>query len=123
MKFCWTTLMVEDLDKSLKFYTEIVGLSVNRRFKPNAHMEIAFLGNAPTELELIQEARANKSEAKGISIGFMIDGQLEQVIERLSENGYKCEGEIQQPNPNIRFVYVKDPDGFSVQFVETVQGN
>ncbi|MDD5601014.1 MAG: VOC family protein, partial [Actinomycetota bacterium] len=33
MKFCWTTIMVNDLEESLKFYQEIIGLPVNRRFK------------------------------------------------------------------------------------------
>ena len=45
MKFCWTTIRVNNLEKSLKFYQEIVGLMVDRRFKAGQDLEIAFLGD------------------------------------------------------------------------------
>jgi len=118
MEFCWTTLVVKDLDKSLCFYTELVGLTLNRRFKPNEHMELAFLGNSPTELELIQDSTAEQSVAKGISIGFFIDDKLEKIMEKLKAEGFTEQSEIYSPNPAMRFAYVKDPDGFTVQFVE-----
>jgi len=94
MEFCWTTLVVKDLDKSLCFYTELVGLTLNRRFKPNEHMELAFLGNSPTELELIQDSTAEQSVAKGISIGFFIDDKLEKIMEKLKAEGFVNSGFI-----------------------------
>lgn len=121
MKFCWTTLHVKDLEVSLKFYTEIVGLKVNRRFKPNEMMELAFLGEAPTELELIHGPEAPGVQTSDISIGFMIEGTLEEVMETLKANGYTEISEIHAPNPVMRFFYVKDPDGFSVQFIEDMR--
>jgi len=118
MKFCWTTLSVKDLEKSIKFYTEIVGLPLNRRFKANTDMELAFLGEGTTELELIHDEKSEDAFAKGISIGFTIEGTLEEVIERLNEEGFSEQSAIHSPNPVMRFVYVKDPDGFTVQFIE-----
>jgi len=118
MKFCWTTLHVKNLDASIKFYTELVGLSLNRRFKPNDHMELAFLGSEPTELELIEDTQAPKQPVDGISIGFLVDGKLEPLMTTLKEHGFTQLSEIFTPNPVMRFFYVKDPDGFSVQFVE-----
>lgn len=32
MKFCWTTIRVKNLEESLKFYQEIVGLKLDKRF-------------------------------------------------------------------------------------------
>lgn len=32
MKFCWSTITVENLEESLKFYNDILGLNMNRRF-------------------------------------------------------------------------------------------
>lgn len=121
MDFCWTTLIVKDLEVSIKFYREMVGLTLNRRFKPNDQMELAFLGKAPTEIELIQQADGEPSQAKGISIGFIIDGKLEDLMEKLTIEGYTEQSEIHSPNPAMRFVYVKDPDGFTVQFVEDLR--
>ena len=33
MKFCWCTIMVKDMEESLKFYKEIVGLDVTEDFR------------------------------------------------------------------------------------------
>lgn len=118
MKFCWTTLTVKDLDASINFYKEFVGLDVNRRFKPNETMELAFLGSEPTELELIWDSLAPASVSEGISMGFMVEGKLEDVMEKLKAKGFTNQSEIHSPNPVMRFFFVKDPDGFSVQFVE-----
>ena len=43
MKFCWSTLMVSNMDESIKFYKEIVGLEVNQRIKAGPGVELAFL--------------------------------------------------------------------------------
>ncbi|MGO1372333.1 MAG: VOC family protein, partial [Senegalia sp. (in: firmicutes)] len=53
MKFCWSTLNVNNMEESLKFYEEIVGLKVDRRFNAGANTEIAFLGDGETKIELI----------------------------------------------------------------------
>ena len=52
MKFCWSTLTVNNLEESLKFYQEIIGLPIDRRFKAGPGVEIAFLGDGETKLEL-----------------------------------------------------------------------
>jgi lactoylglutathione lyase len=43
MKFCWSTLKVKNLEESLKFYHEIVGLKTNKRFNAGPGRKIAFL--------------------------------------------------------------------------------
>ncbi len=53
MKFCWSTLKVKNLEESLKFYQEIVGLKINKRFNAGPGREIAFLGDGETKIELI----------------------------------------------------------------------
>ena len=55
MKFCWTTLSVNNMEESLKFYHEIIGLPVDRRFKMGPEAEIAFLGDGETKLELMYD--------------------------------------------------------------------
>lgn len=121
MKFVWTTLHVKNLEKSLAFYQGIVGLSLNRRFKPNDHMELAFLGEGSTELELIEDSEAPSQAVEGISIGFIQKDSLESLRETLREKGFTDQSEIIAPNPMMRFFYVKDPDGFRVQFIEDLR--
>ena len=118
MKFCHVTLTVQNLEASLKFYEETVGLSLKRRFQAGPDAEIAFVGGGETEVELIcGNAPVRSDEAGGgISIGFLTDS-LEKVIAALRENGYETDGKILSPNPTTHFVYAKDPDGYKIQFM------
>ena len=43
MQYCWTTIMVRDLERSIAFYRDIIGLPVNLRFDAGPSGEIAFL--------------------------------------------------------------------------------
>ena len=119
MNFAWTTLHVRDLEASLKFYQEIVGLPLKRRFSPNGTVELAFLGNdGESELELYYKPGDVTIICQGISIGFMCQVKLEDLLEKVKEQGYAVVSSIESPNPFMRFVHVSDPDGYQVQLIE-----
>ncbi|MCL4377597.1 MAG: VOC family protein [Actinobacteria bacterium] len=120
MKFCWVTIVVNNLEESLKFYREIIGLPINRRFKAKPEIEIAFLGNGETKLELMT-SKANRKVKMGqdISIGFEVKS-VDKIIVDFKERGIKIHSGPFQPNPNIKFFYVLDPDGLKVQLVESI---
>ncbi len=118
MKFLWVTLSVSNMEESLKFYQEIVGLPVTRRFSSEGSGDIAFLGDGETKLELI--AYPNKTEnhyGKEMSIGFEVES-VEKKIQFIHEKGLAVESGPFEPNPHVRFFFVKDPNGITVQFVE-----
>ena len=119
MKFCHVTLSVKDLDASVRFYQEIAGLEIIRRFPAGPDRDIAFLGSGDTEVELISGASGNNRDSgKGISLGF-IAASLEDTIALLREKGYETDGNIVSPNPNTSFFFARDPDGYNVQFVKS----
>lgn len=119
MKFCWSTLMVKNMEESLKFYKEIVGLEVNRRFNAGLGVEIAFLGDGETKIELIcNEASNEVNFGQGISLGFEVDS-LDEMMALVEEKGIDISGPF-QPNPHIKFFYVLDPNGLKIQFVENI---
>jgi len=71
-------VMVKDLDTSIRFYTEIVGLEVKSRFThTNGVLQLAFLGAAgsdQTEIELIQGYNDQlPAEGKVHHIAFTVD--------------------------------------------------
>ena len=120
MKFCWSTIRVNNLEESLNFYQKIVGLKLNRRFKTDNNTEIAFLGNGETKLELIDSSENNKvNYGEDISLGFEVNS-LEDKMNQLKENSVDIESGPIQPNPNIKFFFVKDPNGLRIQFVENI---
>lgn len=120
MKFCWTTLRVRNMEESLKFYQNIVGLEVNRRFKTGPEVEIAFLGDGETKIELIcNAARKEANFGQDISLGFETDS-ADKMMEYVKENGAAIYSGPFHPNPHIKFFYVLDPDGLKIQFVENL---
>jgi lactoylglutathione lyase len=121
MKFCWITINVRDFEKSLEFYTKVVGLSVDRMMNPSPKMKIAFLGSGETKVELIHdEASGSRSYGKDVSIGFEVNS-IDAFMGVLREKGIELESGPHQPNPMIKFIYVLDPNGFRVQFVENTR--
>lgn len=120
MKFCWSTLLVKNLEESLKFYTEIVGLNVSRRFKAGAGVEIAFVGDGKTKIELLyNEASKEASFGDGISLGFEVKS-VDEMMAFVKEKSIEIQGGPFQPNPHTRFFYVLDPNGLRIQFVENI---
>jgi len=122
MKFCWVTINVKDMEKSLHFYQEIVGLNINMKMKPNSDMEIIFLGSGEgTQIELIYNKKVTDiAIGKDISLGFVVDS-IEHISEVLRKNNIPIHSGPFQPNPSIRFIFILDPNGVKIQFVENIK--
>ena len=119
MKYLWTTMQVKDLEKSIAFYEEVVGLELDNRFPAGPGSEIAFMRSPGTEtkIELLCRADfAGRNEDIALSLGFATDN-LDHKMEELKEKGYAV-SDVVSPNPKTRFFFVKDPDGIDIQFVE-----
>ncbi|WP_312651851.1 VOC family protein [Proteiniclasticum sp.] len=118
MKFIWSTLKVGNMNESIVFYENILGLKTVQRFQAGPDMEIAFLGEGETQIELIQEKNREKVEiGHDISWGFQVDS-LKVMMDVLEENGISVHSGPFMPNPFTRFIYILDPDGMKIQLVE-----
>jgi len=119
MNFCWVTINVANMERSLGFYQNLFGLKVQRKMTPGPGMELAFLGDgAGTEVELIQDLRTPEpTHGKDISLGFEV-ADLDAFVATLAKAGLALHSGPFQPNPKIRFAFVLDPDGVKVQLVQ-----
>lgn len=118
MKFLWTTLLVNNMDESLKFYEEIVGLKLDKRFQAGPGMEISFLGQGETKVELICNENLKKLDAGNrVTLGFKVDS-LDEKINFIKERGIKIITGPLQPNPSIKYFIIQDPNGVKIQFAE-----
>ncbi len=115
MGFCWCTVHVKDIDASIRFYEDIVGIHVVRRFPGGKDSEIAFLGDGETKLELI--GGAGGFSGGGISIGFTVEN-LDEKLAFVQQKDIAIHSGPFSPNPATRFFFVQDPDGLLVQFVQ-----
>ncbi len=120
MKFCWTTIIVKNMEESIQFYQDIVGLKINRRLNAGPGVEITFLGDGGTEIELMTPAQErNLNYGTDISLGFVVDS-VDRSMAELKEKGITIVGGPFSPNPHVKFFYVLDPNGVKVQFVENL---
>ncbi len=118
MKFLWTTILVKNMEETLKFYQEIAGLKLDRRFNAGPGMEICFLGEGETKLEVIcNEKFKNIDAGNAVTLGFKVDS-LDEMIKFVNEKGIEIKTGPVQPNPNIKYFIVQDPNGIKVQFAE-----
>ena len=121
MQFCWVTINVKDMDASLAFYRDIVGLPVKRRMNPTPDTDIVFLGNGETEVELIKNGKNTNPQYGGdISLGFTVDS-VEKKIEFLKSRNVSIHSGPFQPGKMVKFFFVLDPDGLRIQFVENIR--
>ncbi len=120
MKFCWATISVKDMNQSIAFYKDIIGLKVNRRVQAGPTKELAFLGNGETQVELVCDtAETVERFGENISLGFEVES-VNDFAGFLKGMGIAIHSGPFQPNPFIRFFFIKDPDGLQIQFVENV---
>lgn len=113
---------MNNLNTSLSFYKDIVGLKVTRQFEAGPGVEIAFMGRGEkneTLVELIQDrGKKDIDYCKEVSIGFAVDS-VDKKMQGMKDKGIKIqEGPVE--TPKSKFFYIEDPDGFRVQFVQFV---
>ncbi len=120
MKFNWCTIQVIDMEKSINFYQDIVGLTIDRRVQAGPDTEITFLGDGETKIELIHnKTRQEVNIGNDISLGFEVKS-IDEMTEFLKEKNLPIHSGPFQPNPHIKFIYVLDPNGLKIQFAEHI---
>jgi catechol 2,3-dioxygenase-like lactoylglutathione lyase family enzyme len=110
------TVFVSNMDASVRFYTEVLGLKLTNRFGDSwATVEAGrglTIGLHPASPKY--PAPGTKG---GIMLGLEIDEPIAGMVARLSEKGVRIKGSIVQDNPG-QFVHLEDPDGNEIYLWE-----
>lgn len=123
MKFLHTMIRVKDIDKSLKFYTELLGLELAKKLRLE-DSTLYFLSDKEgyTQIELTYN---NEGPEKGYEIGtglghlaFEVDS-MDEFTKKLHALGYEYLYEpFNLPDHKLKIAFVKDPDGYEVELIE-----
>jgi lactoylglutathione lyase len=125
MKFQYTGIRVRDLDRSIEFYTHVMGMKLIHRAKiTNAKGEVAVLHSPGSEqvLELNfygMDSRFNVPYEVGEGLdhlGFQVK-DLGKTLDDLRSKGIEPFMEIGEGGPG-KYVYVKDPDGLWIEIYQ-----
>ena len=136
-----TGFVVRDVEESMKFYRDALGLHVDRRGESNtpglaqcvgydgAHIKTALLTGADGHvLELIQyinpegvprdaEAQYPRHVHGATHLAFIVD-DIDEVFQRLLDNGGQKLNSPAQMRPDARACYLQDPDGNWIEIAE-----
>ena len=125
MKFLHTMIRVKDIDASLKFYTELLNMKVEKQ-KRLDDRTLYFLsdeeGTAQIELTYNDETPKNGYElGKGFGHFAFAVKSLDEFTEKLNSLGYEYLYEPFDLNgKGSKIAFVKDPDGYEVELIEKV---
>jgi lactoylglutathione lyase len=121
-----TMIRVRDLDKSLDFYTRLLGMKlIRKKDYPTGEFTLAFVGYGDEERNTVIELTHNWPQkepyAIGSGFGHLAIGvpDVYGVCERLAREGVKIPrpaGPMKHGGSVIAFV--EDPDGYKIELVE-----
>ncbi|MFC4321297.1 VOC family protein [Litchfieldia salsa] len=121
MKIEHVGIMVKDMDESLAFYQNILGLELRKREWLNDTVELAFLffpEQPSAEVELVYGV---KVESEGIvnHLAFTV-GNIEAELVRLKEAGVKLVDEEPRNifNGTVKIAFFEGPNGEKLELVE-----
>ena len=125
MRMLHTMLRVGDLEQSIAFYTEVLGMQLLRRKDyPTGRFTLAFLGYGPesdhTVLELTHNWDTSAYEL-GDGYGHIALGveDIHSTCAGIADQGGRV---VREPGPmkhgTTVIAFVEDPDGYKVELIE-----
>ncbi len=125
MRILHTMIRVGDLDRSIRFYTEALGMTVLRRKDyPGGEFTLAFLGYGDEASTAVLELTYNWGRSSydlGDGFGHVAVGvdDIEAACGRVRDCGGKV---AREPGPmkhgTTVIAFVEDPDGYKIEFIQ-----
>ena len=136
-----TGITVSNLERSLAFWRDVLGFEFSHQAHqkgeraeqitgvPGAELSLAVVKAPGHKIELLQyhappdrrSSELRPCDVGSVHIALTVD-DLDAVLARVAESGWKAAGEPQTlevgPNAGKRVVYVRDPDGTTIEFMQ-----
>jgi glyoxylase I family protein len=137
-----TGITVSNLERSLAFWQNVLGFEFSHRAHQTSEMasEITGVPGAEIKLAVVKAPSGHKIElleylapadrkkvdvrpcdVGSVHVAFTVDN-LDAVLQKIAASGWKAAGKPQTlktgPNAGKRVVYVRDPDGATIEFME-----
>ncbi|MEZ5980391.1 MAG: VOC family protein [Planctomycetota bacterium] len=120
MQLAHTMIRVKDLDASIAFYTGFLGLHEVRRSTIGDEATLVFLSdeweNHFIELTYNHDGRDYDLGDQFGHLAFYVD-DLEKVVADVEAKGWTYRRS--KPNMSSKYIFVKDPNGYDVEILES----
>ena len=125
MRLLHTMLRVNDLEESLRFYCDVLGMRLLRRTDyPGGRFTLAFVGYGSEERETVLELTWNWDTARydiGTGYGHIALGveDIHQAVAQMRARGATV---TREPGPmkhgGSTIAFVEDPNGYKIELIE-----
>ena len=125
MRMLHTMIRVGDLERSLRFYCEVLGMQLLRRKDyPEGRFTLAFVGYGPEDTNTVVELTHNWDTDRyelGTGFGHLALGveDLYATYDALRARGAKI---VREPGPmkhgGSEIAFVEDPDGYRIELIQ-----
>jgi len=126
MRFLHTMLRVGDMQRSVRFYTEVLGMKLLRTTdRPEQKYSLAFVGYDDEKRQAVLELTYNYGVERyelGNAFGHVAIGvpDVKSACDKVRANGGKV---TREPGPvkggTSVIAFVEDPDGYKIEFIQT----
>jgi lactoylglutathione lyase len=120
-KLLHTRMRVSNMEQTIRFYTDVLGLEVLERKVSPRGSHLAFL-KVPNSEELIELTSFPPSgpvrvQEDLVHLAFQVES-LDDAIASLSAKGVKVTDGPTQSSSGSRFIFIDAPDGYEVELIE-----
>ncbi len=124
-KLLHTRMRVSDMDETIKFYTDVLGLQVVERKTSPRGSHLAFLA-VPNSEELIELCSFPASgdvrvQEDLVHLAFQVDN-LDETIHALGAKQVTITDGPTRTSSGNRFIFIDAPDGYEIELIERPPG-
>ena len=124
-KLLHTRMRVSDMDQTINFYTNVLGLELLERKVSPRGSHLAFL-KVPNSEELIELTSFPPSgpvivQEDLVHLAFLVES-LDETLVSLNSMGVKVTDGPTQTSSGSRFIFIDAPDGYEVELIERPPG-
>ena len=111
------SLTVKDLEKSLAWYRDVVGFTVDQKHERAGKLMAVSLKAGDVRILINQDDGAkglDRVKGDGFSLQFTTDQDIDEIAKRIRSHGNKLESEPANMPWGARVFRLHDPDGFKL---------
>ncbi len=120
-KLLHTRMRVNDLERTVKFYEEALGLQVSRRHTSPRGAQLAFLRtpNSDEEIELCQlpDAPSVSVQPDLVHLAFEVE-DLAAYAAQIEKKGYKLSDGPTRTGSGSVIAFIDAPEGYEVELIQ-----
>ncbi|HLZ33328.1 MAG TPA: VOC family protein [Nitrospira sp.] len=124
-KFLHTRMRVTDMDQTIRFYTEVLGLEVlERKTSPRgSHLAFLRVSNSDELIELCSFPPSGPVRVQEdlVHLAFQVEN-LDDTVAALNRKGVTITDGPTKTASGSRFIFIDAPDGYEVELIERPAG-